>query len=349
MKTTYKIYVLLVLFFFLAGLTAVSAKDEYTKTIRKQYPVKQGDKLIVDNRFGKVHCNNWDKDEVTLEVNITVTARNEDEANKFFDRISIDISSAGGVINAKTTLSENHTSSGNFEIDYEINMPSYLDLNITNKFGDIYVGELAGKGDLEVSYGDLDVNKLQNSDNLIQVKFGKARIGWVKGAVVTLAYSQLDLDYAGSMRLNSKYSNVDAGQVISLNFDFEGGKMEVTNTSIFESRSKFSDISIGKVEKSLNLDIQYGDCDVDEIPADFSAIRIRNRFGQVSLGINAQASYTLDASMQFCDLDYPQSRARLTEVNVEPTSKSYKGVVGTDPQPKSSVTIDSQYGGVSLK
>ncbi|HTX88002.1 MAG TPA: hypothetical protein VMC08_03355, partial [Bacteroidales bacterium] len=214
MKATYKIFVLLVLFFFLAGLAAVSAKDEYTRTINKEFPVKQGDKLVIDNRFGKVHCNNWDKDQVTIEVTITVLAHNQDEANRFFDKITVDISSAAGVISAKTSLGENRNSTGNFSIDYEVNMPSYLDLNITNKFGDVYVGELAGKGDLEVSYGDLDVNKLLNSDNQVQVKFGKARIGWIKGAVATMAYSQFDLDYAGSLWLNSKYSDLDAGQII---------------------------------------------------------------------------------------------------------------------------------------
>ncbi|HTX87457.1 MAG TPA: hypothetical protein VMC08_00580, partial [Bacteroidales bacterium] len=120
-------------------------------------------------------------------------------------------------------------------------------------------------------------------------------------------------------------------------------------TSLFECRSKFSDISIGKIDKSLSLDISYGDCEVDQIPPDFTSIRIRNRFGQVSLGIDDQASYTLSAVLQFCDLDYPKSKAHMTDVNEEPTSKSFKGTIGPDQHPKSTVTIDSQYGGVSLK
>ncbi len=348
MKTMYKIYVLVLLFFFLASLASVSAKDDYTKTINKQFTVKNGDKLIVDNRFGKVHCNNWDKDEVSLQVNITVSAHNEEEAGRYFNRINIDISQSGGVINAKTTLSDRN-SSGDFSIDYEINMPSYLDLNIMNKFGDIFVNEIAGKSSFDLAYGNLDVNKLLNSDNLVQIKFGNARIGWIKGAVITAAYSKLDVEYAGSMRLNSKFSDLDAGQIISLNSDIQGGNITVTSSSILDCRSKFSDIKISKVDKSVTLSTQYGDCSIDEITAEFSTIDVKNHFGQVSLKISDNASYTITASLQFCDLDYPRKKAKLSEVDISPTSKSYKGTVGQDQSPKSTVTIDSEYGGVSLE
>lgn len=349
MKTTYRICVLLLLFFFLAGLTTVSAKDEYTKTISKQFNVKNGDKLIVDNRFGKVQCVNSDKDELSIRVNITVTAHNEEEAGKYFNRINIDINQNGPVITAKTSLSENHSASSNFSIDYEVNMPAYMDLTIDNKFGDIFINELAGKGDIEVSYGNIDINKLINSDNLVQVKFGQGRIGWMKGAVVNLSYSKLDLDYSGSMRLNSKYSDLAAGQIISLNCDFEGGNLSLTNSSVIECRSKFSQISVGKLDKSVTLNSQYGNFDVDAIAPEFTNIDVRNRFGQISLNISGDASYTLDASMQFCDLDYPNHNAHMTEVDVNPTSKTYKGTIGQADHPAATVTIDSQYGGVSIE
>jgi hypothetical protein len=349
MKTTYRIFVLIVLFFMLAGLTAVGAREEYTRSFQKEFPVKSGDKIILDNKFGEIHCNNWEKDLVNIQVTITVTARSEEEAQKIFDRIKVDIASQSGQVTAKTTIGESRFSNSSFSIDYAVMMPAYLDLDLQNKFGDVFLNELSGKANLQVSYGALDVKKLNNSDNLITVKFGSSDITWMKGAVMTLEYSNAEIGYSGSLRLNSKYSDLNADQVIWFKFDFEGGHLDVCNTSIFESRSRFSDLTVGKVEKTLSVDIQYGSCEVDEVPADFSSVSIKNRFGNVTVGISSEASYLLDAHMEFCDLDFPKSKTRLTEHTEEVTSKTFRGTVGTNVNASSRVTVDSQYGNVSLE
>jgi hypothetical protein len=159
----------------------------------------------------------------------------------------------------------------------------------------------------------------------------------------------MSLDYAGSLRLNSKYSDLDAEKIIALNVVLEGGTLDMEKSSAVESRSKFSDIDIQRIEQSLNLDIQYGNCDVHEMPAEFTSINIRNKYGDVSIGIGEQAKYFLEADLKFCDLSYPEKDAKFSYRSTTPTAKSYRGTIGGVEAPTSKVVISSEFGNVNLK
>ena len=159
----------------------------------------------------------------------------------------------------------------------------------------------------------------------------------------------MDLDYAGSLRLDSKYSNLDANKIIALNVNFEGGKFNMENSSSVDSKSKFSDIDITRIEQSLALDIQYGNCEVHEMPAGFFSINIKNKYGTVNVGLPENANYSLDADLRFCDLEFPEDQADISQRIITNTTKSYKGIVGKGTNPVSKVNVRSEFGNVSLK
>lgn len=328
----------------------VWAHEEYTKIINKEYPVNPDAQLVLDNRFGTIHCNNWDKNIISVEVRITVTASSEESAKKLLDMVTISSSGSATLVEVKTTIAE-----GGFKgrtkvsIDYNVNMPATISLDLTNKFGDVFINEVGGKGKLNLAYGSMEVNKLSNSDNLLDLKFSKVNIKFIKGAVVLLKYSDLELDYAGSLRLDSKYSNLSANKIIAFNVNFEGGKLDMENSSTVDSKSKFSDIGISRIEKSLNLDIQYGSCNIKEIAEDFSSIIIENKYGDVTVGIPEKASYSLNAELRYCDLDFPENNVNYTEKIITNSSKSYKATIGKEKNPVSRVSVKSEYGNVSFE
>ena len=350
MKTILKIVFFTLILIFLLGIKGVKAHDEFTRVIRKEYAVNPDAQVTVNNRFGKIHCTNWDKNAVSFEVTITVTAADQEEAEKKFKRISIDFTDSPSSVSAVTNMDEfKNSGRGRFSIDYMISMPVTNNLDVTNKFGDIFINEIQGKARINLGYGNLEAKKLGNSDNLLDIKFSKARVNWIKGAVLSLKYSDMSLDYAGSLRLDSKFSDLDAEKIIALNVVFEGGKLNMENSSAVESRSKFSDIDIQRIEQSLNLDIQYGNCDVHEMPADFTSVSIRNKYGDVSIGLSEQAKYSLEADLKYCELDYPSDNAKFSFRSTTPTENEYKGIIGGTESPVSKVIVHSEYGNVSLK
>ena len=118
-----------------------------------------------------------------------------------------------------------------------------------------------------------------NSDNVININFGKGDIHYITGAMVSLKYSDLQVEYAGSLFVDSKFSNLKGNKIVSLSIGFEGGKVDVENSSAVTGKSKFSDLSFSHLDKKIDLDIQYGNCDVDQIAADFTLVSVRNKYG----------------------------------------------------------------------
>lgn len=349
MKINLKTVLFILFLILLLGIKGAKAHDEFTRVIKREFAVNPDARLTVNNRFGKVHCSNWERNSVTIAVTVTVTAADQEEAEKQFKRVSIDFTDSPSAVTAITNMEEMKSSGkGRLSVDYMIDMPVSIDLDITNKFGDIFINEVQGKAKINLGYGNLDVKKLGNSDNLLDIKFSKARVNWIKGAVLSLKYSEMTLDYAGSLRLDSKFSDLDAEKIIALNVVFEGGRLEMENSSAVDSRSKFSDIDIQRIDQSLNLDIQYGNCNIHEMKADFTSVNIRNKYGDVSIGMGEQAQYTLEADLKFCDLDFPRDKAKFTYRSTSPTENSYKGTIGGSANPPGKVIVRSEFGNVTI-
>lgn len=339
----------LILLLALSGTNFINARDQFSRTVKREYNVNPDAQLIVDNKFGTIHCNNWDKNVISIEVTITVEAANDQAASKIMDKITFSLSGTPEKVEAKTMIEEGGIrKNGHMTIDYIINLPASVNMDLTNKFGDIFVNELNGKGRFNLSYGNMTANKLNNSDNLLDIKFSQVIVQSMKGAVVMLKYSGFELEYAGSLRLDSKFSNIDAAKVIALNVNFEGGTLKMDNSSAVESKSKFSDLKIGRIEKSLSLDIQYGTCNVEEMPADFSSINIVNKYGNVSVGLPETASYSLDAYLKFCDLEFPEEKGDFNQKITSNNMKTYKGTIGKASS-GGKVTVRSEFGDVSLR
>jgi len=349
MKTLIKVSpVLLLIFLLFPGRS--SAHDDYTKVIKKEYTVNPDAQVILENKFGQIHCNNWEKNLVSIEIRITVTANSQEAANNLLDLVNIISNGTPSQVETRTVLSkEGFSGNSKLNVDYTVNMPATVNLNLTNKFGDVFLNDLSGKGNLSVAYGNLEVNKLLNSDNVIDIKFGKGDIQYITGAMVSLKYSEMKVEYAGSLFVDSKFSNLEGNKIISLSIGFEGGNIDVQNSSSFTGKSKFSDLNISHLDKKIDLDIQYGNCDVDEIAADFSLVSVRNKYGSVTVNIPSGTSYSLDADLKFCDLDFPEDQASLTQRIILNTSKSYRGTVGKKPNPEARVVVRSEFGNVSLE
>ena len=88
MKTIYKFLPVLLLIFILFQGKA-SAYDESSKVIKKEYTVNPDAQVLLENKFGQIHCNNWDKNMVSIEIRITVGASSPEKAQKLLDLVTI--------------------------------------------------------------------------------------------------------------------------------------------------------------------------------------------------------------------------------------------------------------------
>ncbi len=61
----------------MTAVTSVNGSgDKFTRTISKEFTIGTNAHLYVDNKYGKIHCANWDRSAVSLDLTIWVDAAN---------------------------------------------------------------------------------------------------------------------------------------------------------------------------------------------------------------------------------------------------------------------------------
>lgn len=352
--------ILLIFFIQILIVTAAfSATDEFSKSLHKEFNADQNTLLFIENKFGDVDINNWDKNQVVIDVVITVDHRNEDKAKELIEYIQVDISQDGNTIKAITTIDNkfskwNFTFSDNkkeFSIDYDIKIPKNIKLNLENKYGNVFINEIYGHAIVDVKYGNLKINKIIRGN---KKPFSEISLGYSNGNVdecewlnVTLKYSKLEIEKCKALIAVTKYSKlyVDLGSSIVCESKYDNYRIgALTN---FVGTTAYTELKFKEVSKLLEVDNRYGGVSVDYVPKKFEKINIENEYGGIKITIDANASYQIKGFAKYADIDYPETGkvSRIKESN----SLSVKGTVGEDDNTKSEVHVQTKYGNVKLR
>jgi len=338
-------------------LTASAAVEQYTKNLHQDYDADQNTLLIIQNKFGNVNINNWDKNQVSIDVIIKIDHKDEERAKELLNYINIEFSKEGNTLKAITTIDEKFnkgfTWSDNnkeFSINFEVKIPKNIQLNLENKYGDVFINEIIGHAILSVKYGNLKANKIirDNTKPLSEIylaysngtieecewlkltlKYSKLEVTKSKALIAVTKYSKLYVDIASSIVSESKYDNYKIGKVVN-----------------FVTTAAYTDFKFVEITRKLEVENRYGGITVEKMPADFEKIDIQNEYGNVKIGIEATASYYLNGVAKYGDIEYPDN-GRISRIK-ETTETTVNGTVGSNAETKSVVEIQTKYGSVDL-
>jgi hypothetical protein len=299
---------------------AAGGDDEVKKkrTINKSYTVTAEDKLEINNSFGDVVVSTWDKNEITVDIEIGATASTEEKAQGIMDKIDVKEIHDGHIISLKTKIEHNNDNdegNGNgkhhgdgehkksFYINYVIHMPAVNPMELENSFGKTTVPDFNGLITLTSKFGSLEAGKLTKVDE-IDVEFGKAVIAEVSNGKLTFKFDQESEigKVNGSVRINSEFShNVKfnvANDIKELGVyeSYSSVRMVVTKelSADFEVHTSFgsfnNDSDFGIKEEHEGGDNDFGphfDKSFSGKAGDGKAkIKIKSSFGSVKLSHN---------------------------------------------------------------
>lgn len=291
-----------------AGLNP-DLESEKSKTYSKSYPVGSGDKISLDNSFGEMKISTWNKNEIKVEVTITVKANTDEYAQKLIDVISIEDGKTGSEIFFKTHLNHNknkrddgdkkegrNTSS---KINYTVYLPATVTLDASNDFGPMSISDFEGAATLTSKFGSLTAGKLSQPQK-IRVEFGKATIESMNGDKLDIRFStaqvlhlsgeiSADLEQSGGVKLGADNSL----KKLDLKVNFSKVYLDVeknisasyTIKSSFGSFHNDTDFSIprqDKEEQHFDQNKRYA----GKSGSGATPIDIKNNFGTVTLGHN---------------------------------------------------------------
>jgi hypothetical protein len=347
------------MFFFISLflISSTISADEVTKEFHKEYTA--GAKTLeISNKYGDVVIQSWDKDQIVINVKVTVDMSNRDRAQSFLDKIDVQFSEGTNVISAKTILEDNFNFSGwsdskRFRIDYNINMPLGTDLTLLNKYGNTDIDELHGLMNLDIKYGNITAGKLTRGN----VKpLSQLNIAYGKGTIDETGWLNLTERYVGSMEiaksqailLDSKYSKIILGETSSIVGESKYDNIKIENIKNLVLQNGYTEVNIGELTKKLNYSGSYGSFSIDRIPAGFESLDVDTHYMGVKLGIEESASYKLEAKVTYGGLKYDEDNFKNQRRIVENNSHEVSGTVGKEENPTSRVNVLASYGNVKL-
>ena len=305
----YKGFILLA--FALAPLLSVAHDGDNVdkkRTISKTYTVGPNDLLSIENSFGNVSVETWDKNIIQVDVEIGVRASTDEKAQQMLDQINVTDHKSGQDIEFKTDIGrmgkkgDNNRSEENrrFYIDYKISMPTGNPLRIENSFGKTKIPDFTGQASLTSKFGELTTGKITNA-KLIHVEFGKADIGWLTNADVVFKFnskssvagisgnSKVDVQFCSQVNVlvdnaikelsvYESYSTVNLRVSPSLSAQFEvytnfGSYKNKTNFNISEENE--DDNSGPKFDKNYSGTAGSGNAKI-KIKSSFGSVRMVN-------------------------------------------------------------------------
>lgn len=348
MKKMYTIKSALLLLAFML-FTLLAGAEEVKKTYSESYQVNADAEVYVSSEYGNVNIESWDKNQVMIDITITVDGKSKEDAAKIIDKVEVSISGSASSVKAIAELKGSlKCKNCNFSINCKVKMPASNNLILKNSFGDIDVDDLSGSTDIKVSYGNFDIKNLNSKENKIELKFAEGEIGMLKAADLDIAYGSIEIGKAGYLDLYARFAGIEIGEVSELMLDAEYESTEIGSVDILRGKTSFHGMEIDELFDKLDVTASYGEIEVTRISGGFSLIDVSNEFGEINLGISSSASYSLDASVSFGHLDFPESRAEITRKQDENFKSAVEAFIGDDKSSQSKVILRAKNGEIKI-
>ncbi len=334
-----------ILFVLLVIQTAAFGQKEMSKRIQKSFDVNPDVTVSLVNKFGNIRITTDSVDKVTIDVIITVKGRNQERLQSQLDNISIKISGSKTNVSAETVISKSTKNNIKLEINYKVRMPVSGNLKVTNSFGEVILNNLDGSSLVNVSYGAFYARKLNNKDNDVTVKFGKATIDYALYLTLNSSYSDVAVKRVKLLHLTSKYGNasVDAAGRIHLTSAYDVVSLGAVAELFAES--KFSGLEVETITQKLKLNVKYGGVEIAFISKNFKNVDIDVQYADVELTFEGYSDFYLDSKVSYGEIDLPSNMEVIVSKNNQETS--YSGASG-EGNPKSVVRLRAKYANIEV-
>jgi len=330
------------------GALTITFAQEREKKINRSFQVNPTVMLRVDNQFGRIHIETWDKNQIDVEVVIRADMRSESRSQEFIDRVEIEISESSSLISLKTEYGRNMNSRNgeSFSVDYTISMPVQNSLEVENKFGDIYLSDLTGDLDIDLKYGKMKGGKLTGKGN-IEVAFGGADIEELANADLEFKYSDLNLYKARDIDLDQQFSNIEIDEMNDLRLRSKYGSVELGLVNSVDGSAGYTDFEIDELIQFADLDIEYaGGFRISMVRKGFRELKIDAQYSSMDVRLEEGVNAQFEGIFRYSDLRSSGSGIELNYVVKDHNRNEYKGNVGSGGD--SRISVDSGYGDLRL-
>ncbi len=324
-----------------------SFSQEFVKKYEKTFSINEKSQFKLFNKYGKVKIETNNSSKLEIKVTIETKAKNQTKADEIFKNININFEENGNFISAITEIEGNIK---NTEINYEVKMPETLLIELSNKYGYIFIDKLKSASKISCAYGNLQINELLTSDAnkkaQVQIKYSNGTIEKCDYLNLNVKYSELEINESRYIDLTSGYCKLDFNNAYIIKaISKYDSRFKIKSITKLNLEGKYSKYKISNLENYLNADIKYSNIEIENLQKDFEEVFINTKYGNVEIEVEENASYKLNAKAEYGSLSAKTKIINSSENN----SKITSSFVGNNKNSNSKITIVAKYGNIEIE
>jgi len=299
-------YIVLVTFLF-ASFASLGQSYHRNRKEVKTFKVEKGTEVFIKNKYGNIQLIPWNKDSISFSISLEVEAKKEVKAEEIFKSIDFDFISSKLYVEAKTTFPDEgsiwadvkdqasslFSSENNTQINYIVHLPSYLEIRIENKYGNIIMDDHQGSVSVQLSNGDLKAQRMEEAS--IDIQFGFANIKSINKGRVNLNYhSELRLDKAVDLTVESRSSRIQIDKVDVLKLRSNRDKCYLDEVKFLNATTSFSYLELVSLGEFITANCKYGDLEIRNLKETVNKIMLVVESTDISINRLANQSIEMD-------------------------------------------------------
>lgn len=183
-----------------------------TKSIEKQFSVKDLPLLNINTERGIITIKGWEKKEIKVVLKLSAKNNDLDKARKELDYMKYGITESFNTVYVSNTMI---LSQPNVEIssviiaEYEIFVPFNTDIHVDNRFGKLAIYDVKGLLDGELNYSDLSLLRKSGNINFLIIIGDLNCISSKLNGKITTKHSNISItETIGRLTLETEYGNM---------------------------------------------------------------------------------------------------------------------------------------------
>ncbi|MEO9512077.1 MAG: hypothetical protein ABJN84_02085 [Flavobacteriaceae bacterium] len=314
------------------------AQSERSKKWERSHALSATGTVQIENKYGDVVVNGWDKNELKVEIAIKVTHRKDENAKKLLDRIRPEVTATGDFIRITSEVIERSTSvfsryfnkanpfdfdKSNIQIDYKVYLPVNAELDITNKFGDVIIANWNGDLEANVQHGDIWIND-DVSTLKIDMRFGKLNCGKIGYGNIKMSNGSIDVEDAQKLKIISNGSDVKLDEVANLELYSSKDEVNLFKIGSLRGDFKFSNVDINTIGDEMFLTLRIAEVEIHHFLDPNPEIDIVQESSDINMNISGLA-FDFKATLEQGLLRVPKSFANI-KTNVTNAGKKIRDI-----------------------
>ncbi|RPI45178.1 MAG: hypothetical protein EHM46_01990 [Bacteroidetes bacterium] len=327
------------------SLHAQDARKEYSES----YNISRGTTLSTDTKYSHVSLLTWDKDAVEILAVVEVKASSDAKAQEALEKVEVKIGQSGNIVSLSTEFDDGWSRNVQTRIDITVSVPSYINLEVDNSYGDLFIQEISGLALLDLKYSNFKADILsrgnENPVNRLDLAYSNGTIGKAGRMDLNLAYSELEITSSDMLNMESKYSKLSGEKAGSIQTEGAYDKYFFDEIGSFSAALKYSGLKFGILRKGLQLESSYTNVSIGSLSGGFDKLDASLSYGNIEVDVEEGASFKLEAESKYGKVNVAQE-GKLNRMKESATMK-VSGSVGSNP--RAEMNLITRYGNIDIR